>query len=529
LIEKIISTNAFWRNNIFFLLIFIGMAAVYYDGVLNQSPLNEHQWRQTDCLSLTHNYAENAHFFSPELHNLLADQETTGKSAGEFPILYWVVGNIWKLTGESYFVYRVFYLMILLLGVLAVFNSFLIMLKDWVWSSVLTLLLFTSPVFVFYGVSFLTDIPAMCFVFLAGYFLLLYHKKGAWRFLLFAFFFFALAGLIKISSLIAFVVFGSLYLLERISVKTLGKEVLFKRPRFAFIGFLLVVVSIFSWYYYAYLYNQEHEFLYTFNNIYPYWLMDQEGIDLLLEQFSSHTSYLFLSRPLYLLLGLMGTINLFLIKKIPPIAYIANLLVLTGCFVYAMLWAPLLGIHDYYFGALLIVIPGISLPFAWYIRTNFPKIFESKYTKVLLSLFLVYNFFACANIIRIKTDKHAINLIQEAKPTFYQEQGWFNWDNGQWKRFVEMKPYIREIGIRAQDKVIVLSDPSFSISLYYLNQKGWTNYLNYDQASQIDHLINKGAKYLFIFEPDIKNKEFLKPFLKDSIGDYKNIRIFKLH
>ena len=89
------------------------LAIIYYDSLLDKGPLNTHLWRQTDCLSMTKNYADGAPFFEPEMHVLYADNETSGKSAGEFPILYYTVGSIWKVTGESFMVYRVFYLLIL--------------------------------------------------------------------------------------------------------------------------------------------------------------------------------------------------------------------------------------------------------------------------------------------------------------------------------------------------------------------------------------------------------------------------------
>lgn len=95
-----------------FLLIIVVMSALYYDGVLNKGSLGVPIWRQADCLSLTKNYAEGASFLEPEMPILLADDYTTGKSAGEFPIIYSSVGKMWSAFCQSYFSYSLFYSLI---------------------------------------------------------------------------------------------------------------------------------------------------------------------------------------------------------------------------------------------------------------------------------------------------------------------------------------------------------------------------------------------------------------------------------
>ena len=75
-----------------------------------------HAWRQSDCLSLAYHYYEGNSFLEPEIHNLISDNNTTGKSAGEFPILYWLVGNIWSIIGHSESFYRFFVLLITISG-----------------------------------------------------------------------------------------------------------------------------------------------------------------------------------------------------------------------------------------------------------------------------------------------------------------------------------------------------------------------------------------------------------------------------
>ena len=118
------------KSDAYFILGFLVMAIVYYHDFMGSSPRSIHIWRQTDCLSLAKNYEEGASFFEPEMHVQYGDQYQNGKSAGEFPIMYYVVGNLWKITGVSYAVYRWFYLIILFTGTFSLYRALLIVLKE---------------------------------------------------------------------------------------------------------------------------------------------------------------------------------------------------------------------------------------------------------------------------------------------------------------------------------------------------------------------------------------------------------------
>ena len=520
----------FIQKDLIFVLLFTVFAVSYYDSVLDKGPLNTHVWRQTDCLSLTHYYANGSNFFSPEMHIQLGDNKTSGRTAGEFPILYFIVGILWSLFGESYIIYRLFYLMILFLGLFSFYKSLQILFKDFYWSIVVSLLLFTSPVYVFYGVSFLTDIPAMSFIFIALYFLLQYSQKKIRKFFFVSMGFFALAGLIKISSLIAFVFISIIFLLELFSIKTLGSRKLFNHQKLEWIGFSAVVLCIFSWYSYAHYYNSIHTFKYTFNSIHPLWLIGESDIHTLIKDIKSFVSQVFFSKPILYAFMFTFIMNLTLWKKIPLFAYLSNIIIAIGSIIYFILWAPLMGIHDYYYSALLILFIGILIPFIWFIRSNYPDFFKGYRLKTFIGLFLIYNFFYCVSVTKLKTlSTKNNNYIMIGNHDFVDFMTWTNWDvQNNWHRYEKMRPYIREIGIKEEDKVICIPDASFNSSLFLLNQKGWTNFENYSTTKEIEELIQKGAKYLFISNPDFLNKEFLTPFLTEQIGDYKGIKIFKL-
>lgn len=517
------------RGDLVFILLFVVFAFFYYHNFLDKGPLNVHMWRQTDCLSLTLNYAEGAKFFQPEMHIQLADHYTSGKTAGEFPLMYYIVGKLWQVFGQSYLLYRSFYLLILLAGTWAFYRSLKILFRDGFWAVFMALLLFTSPVYVDYGVSFLTDVPAFAFVLIALCFLVKYKQKKKLLLYFVSMAFFALAGLIKVSSLIAFVFLFLVFLLERLPVRTLGDRKLFDRPGYEFTGFFLVVLVIFSWYYYAHLYNDEHGLKYTFNDIYPIWIMKKGEIGNMLREAWNFPVLVFFSRPIVFLLLLLGGVNLFLRKKMPLLAYLANILIIAGSVIYFILWAPLMGVHDYYYTALLILFVGVFIPFLWVVREHYPALFKNKVLKVFLGVFLLYNFLYCYEVTELKTfaEKGRFPLVGD-----HNFIGLMKYTNTKvkkkWMRYADMKPYLKELGVGKEDKVISLPDRSFNITLYLMDRKGWTNREKYHQREDIDKLIGKGAKYLFLSDPELLKKPFLSPFLTDSVGDYKGIRIYRL-
>lgn len=516
------------KSDLFFVILFAIFATFYYDSFLTKGPYTNHAWRQTDCLSMTFNYMEGTDFFSPEIHNQLGDNLTSGKTAGEFPILYYIVGQFWKFTGESYFTFRVFYLLILFSGIFALYKSLKMLLKDCFWSTTVALLLFTSPVLVIYGVSFLTDIPAFCFVLIAGYFLTTYFFQKKKKMFWFAMLFFSLAGLIKISSLIGFVFILIVFILENLKVKTLKNGQIFKNDIEEWIGFGFVLLSILSWYSYVNWYNLRHDFLFTFNSIYPLWRIDKQASIQMTSDIKNFTSYFFFSRAFLIVMLFIGTINLFQWKKLSFFGYLTTIAITTGCAIYFLLWAPLMAVHDYYFGALLVLFIGILVPFISLLSVHYPKVLKSKMTKFIGAAFLVYNFAYAFGLVKLVTLAKERTIIRIHNPNFYGKVEYMNFTNQLNIRYEDMRLYLKEIGVKKEDKVISLPDKSFNISLYLMHQKGWTSYAIDYQKNTTKTLIEKGAKYLLITGNETLKTKYLKPYISHQVGDFNGIRIFKL-
>src|ERR1043166_1294143 len=110
---------------LFFALV-IGQMLIYnYAYFLKTEPRNHHSFRQYDCLSFVQSFYNNrATLFQPAMNNL-ADTGT-GKVAAEFPIIQFLAGNLWKLTGPYTFIYRLINLFFLFLGLFSIYKLFLL-------------------------------------------------------------------------------------------------------------------------------------------------------------------------------------------------------------------------------------------------------------------------------------------------------------------------------------------------------------------------------------------------------------------
>ncbi|MBK9671282.1 MAG: hypothetical protein IPO70_03305 [Bacteroidetes bacterium] len=79
--------------------------------------------------------------------------------------------------------------------------------------------------------------------------------------------------------------------------------------------------------------------------------------------------------------------------------------------------------------------------------------------------------------------------------------------------------------------MISLPDISFNISLYLMNQRGWTQGASFEPLSILwfTDKIRMGARYLIINDEQICNDPVIKQFTKNKIGSYKNIDVYKLY
>ncbi len=513
------------HTSILFVILLLTVCFFYkYHEIVFKKPQSIHKWRQSDCASIALNYYQNGmHFFSPETNNLTSDGGTSGKCCtSEVPILYYTVACLYKLFGHEDHIYRTFNTLIFLCGLIFLYRLFQYVLKDTFWAIALTLLFFTSPVLVYYGNNFLTNSSALAFSIIAWYYFIRYifESKQKWFYLAIICFF--IAGAFKVTALFSLVAILVIYILEILKTGKFNedsKRIVTPEKRFI-IPIICVFILIGAWILYASSYNKRHDCAYFSTTVFPIWSLKANEIkevainirDTKLNQYF-HFSVLLFTACCFIFLVICFKRNHKFLFYCIVIIFIEEIV-----YVLFEFWA--LSDHDYYTIEMYILPILILISTFGILKKYYPKITTSLISKLAFSGFLLYNIYYAQS----KTDE--------------RYNGWMS-DYDQTKDLYTVTPYLRQIGITPNDTVISIPDVSH-VSLYLMNQKGWTEYLdshfnigtptpyNHDSIG-IQRSINKGAKYLILYgDGQLYSKPYLQSFCKVLIGRYRNISIFRL-
>ena len=521
-----------------YLLIFALLCLSYlyqYHHILFYQPQSIHQFRQADCLSIALNYyQDDMNFFKPQLHNQMSQGGTSGYTVGEFPIVYYFVALLWKIFGLHLWIYRLVEIVFVFIGLFALLRIFESTLKDSIWALLITILLFTSPIVAFYSNNYLTNMPALSLVLMGWYYFYKFYEKLKVKLLYIAMLLFALAGLLKASSALSYVMILCIFFLELFGwIKIKPQTKLFHKPSKYFLPFLIVPILLILWYAYANHFNALYGGRYTFNSVWPIWKMNAAEIQVVCDGFKTFVVQQIFSLYTLFLLGLMsfGIIFFAVSKKIAKAHLVALAILIFGSVLYVLFWFNAFGNHDYYVIDLLQLYLLICLLFLFGLKTYSKKLFKSIILKSAFFLILVYNILYCQNNMRMRY------WIYLNKPERYASQfeigGWayMHYDYvTKTKAFESLPYYFNVIGIKPDDKVISIPDPSINISLVLMNHKGWTafGFDTMNQIEKIENQINHGAKYLLVSDSSIYKDASIEPFMHDYVGSYENIDIFNL-
>ena len=167
-----------------FLLILIGIQVLLHLPVISLPPVGQHVWRQVMGLAPARNYYEEDHAFLSPAQDVRVGLEDTGETYIEFPLLYWIIGKSYTLTGFSHANGRL--VMLAMACLLIVFSYAFI--KAWGVSESrarwYVFLLSSSPYFFYYAVTVSPDMPALTW-FVGGLALLIpavRSERWDWKF-----------------------------------------------------------------------------------------------------------------------------------------------------------------------------------------------------------------------------------------------------------------------------------------------------------------------------------------------------------
>jgi hypothetical protein len=483
---------------IFFALLVVMFFVYRYPHSIQKGPYSIHAWRQACDLTWTKNYLEEGFkFFKPSVHWTTLDLKN--QAVQQFPIM---------LT------YRI--------------------LADSFWALYIPVLLFTSPVLVYYANNFPPNAPAFGLALIGFYHYWRYVQTNKLKFLFVSILIYLIAGLIKPTALLSFMAIITILIISQIEY---FRNIL-RIPRIGKLSHLLPMAGVFVifyiWVIWVRNYNQEGvSVLYT-TGFRPVW--ETENIYEVLYYGTQLYTFMYPAFFSHAALVIVLTMFAWLIIKFPKsnrVLVSFTVTIFIGILFYLVLFIKGFTVHDYYLINLLIFIPLTSIAFLHYLKSNRISLFNGKPFRGLAMAGLIVIMYNAMVLQRARYDlndtfvKHTI-LLNDQQTGF-----WGNMHNNYEARYEALEtitPFLRELGIKRTDHVISVPDLSPNISLYMMDQKGYSEFGLFDPKGndRIGHYISTGTKYLIVNDPAYLNKPFLSKYINEKIGEYKNVQIYTL-
>ncbi len=493
--------RAFFKRvplGILWLVGFILLCSAYeYGRILHLRPLPHHLWRQATCLSLAHEYfAGEWNLFKPGVQSLIADHMTTGKSAGEFPLLY-VVGLIWKLTGPSEFVYRALMLIIHAWGTWALCRLVQRLTGDRFWSIMTSLFFFTVPAVVYFAISFLTDVTALDLVLVGCLAYLRFFESGGKKQLALGAGAFALGMLLKLTAAmlpitIAGVCLAALFLPRWFAWPGMVRERLSRAVITIAVGLGLCAI----WVGYSYYYNNMHGAEYSYQGTWAIWDLTSEDVRKSWGFARTIMVHQFFSIPAYALLLLSGLYLAWHIRSLPRSIILLLISVLAGVVLYVLLWFIALDNHDYYFIEPLVLPIALVVITLWYMRKHNPSWHNSLWLKGAFLIVFAYQVLFAMNNMRMR--QQDFSMAMWLGTSNLEKEHWHDTQYWDMKGLLDIEPVAREHGIRKEDLVVTAPDISVCQALYLCDQRGFNEFggLTLHCPDLVDRA-RRGAKYFY--------------------------------
>jgi len=456
------------------------------------APDSFHQGAQTDRASIVLNYANgSADFMYPKI---METRVSDGIVGCEFPGLYYLLGKTFSFTGFRYDIYRLSIWLFYLVGLWSIFTisrNYL----NYLTSVLITLTLACSPILCFYGLNFLSDVPAMGLSLLGWMFLL--SKKRSKTSLIIGFLVLGLAGLLKASYTMHIATAFSIFIIENKKIKW---EVL--------VSGLIGLAAIAGWYEWATYINEK------FQN--PHFLLKPnpardfpDFVALIKSNWANWAREMY---PLLtLILAALGIFTQFKNRKEEKILFKISTRLTLFWIAFYLLFQTQFKYHDYYFIAVIPLLFFLVLHFALYIK------------RISISLILLYTLllFTC-----IQNFSHAKNQLYERhKPGSYFYQPPMP---GLIEKYVGIDSFLDE-NIPQEAKIISVFDNNPNNTLFFARHKGCRIAKDFSDDLIKEILQDPRFEYVLVNDTTELNTRLavigIKPMI--FIAEHNEITLFK--
>jgi hypothetical protein len=534
--------NASYKRAVVTLFVILSLQALFYKywPTFKQPGVSMHAWRQADCLSFAYCFYDGSGtFLEPAVNNI--GGSARGKCASDFPLIQYLVGKIWHITGVTPIVFRLITLILTFLGLFHVFKLLNLLFKEnYLLSICLTTFLFTSPILSYYGVSVISDMHALSMSFVGLFYWFRWLKNKTKFDLFWVIVAFSLAGLFKLSAGLSYFVCLFIGLLQ--FIKT-SEGFFLKQIRMKYlltpIILVLPIVFWFLWYHHADAYNDEHPTDFFLIGIRPFW--DASVTHVMLIETLRRIIYYTLPETIMSVSFYSLTILVTLVVTITQYKkYKHELWVIYSCiffyFLFIALFFQVLPTHDYYFTNLTALFL-IALVFILQIihQSQYHRIFKSRIFTVTALIVLGFFSYKAAMFTR---GKYKLDITETSLKTVMfniEEAGVLSmseYNDDLSYRVIGHKMFSAEkIGIKKENIVLCLGDNTINRSLFLMQRKGYTSYNlgGYENTgSFLRSPENDNINYIVLLDKEILKDSTLIPYLNNKVFDQNGTTIYKV-
>lgn len=490
--------------------IFIGILLILYFlfdffAIAFREPYGIHFIRQTDSLSFVANYYRHGfHFFEPQIFHL---QSIDGKTACEFPILYYLTALSYLIFGEHSFILRIITLTISTVGFIYLFKLTHLFIKDILISLPLSLMICSSSVLLYYSNNYLPDASVFGLTIMAWYHYFKFtNLSGNQKNLYYSILFFFFASIIKITYLI-----NPIAAILSLIVVSYQKQKSIKAVFFEYRKILLYSVFLFllilSWNIYQWWYNYIHQASYFLVKPNPIWDLNQSEAwevwgymkNYWFSQYYYQTAFHFFMVLIFLS---------FFFKNGDKTLKINSIFLFIGSISYFLFFYIQFKNHDYYFIAFIPLLILLSIQAFLKLKTRFSKQISSIYFKIFLLLLCVLSFKHSGKKLSERFDTNRSDLFAEIS-----------------KKLEHTKEFLDKKNIPIDAKFIIYTDLTPNGGLYWIKRPGWNIEENTEKGkSFLKSYLQKDAAYIIFTDSSL----IINEIVAKKIGIENKNYIFKL-
>ncbi|MBL4586214.1 MAG: glycosyltransferase family 39 protein [Flavobacteriales bacterium] len=464
---------------------------------LEHRPTGEHEWAQIDraSMALTY-YMDSASFWLPRCH--LATNNPEGITAGEFPLIPYTVSKMYSSWGFNELYHRVFVLFLGIVGFVVSFFLALKFIRNPLWAAFVATIWLASPNIIYYSFTFLPDVPALAFLIVSLFFLL--HRKAAPRArdLLGFSIFFTLAALIKTSAILPIGAVLFAYII------CYGKSIIESRTKALTLVVAATIPIILTalWVLYARnLVGTYRIFIFLLEPLPPTsWADFVSGMT----AFSNFLNYYYLDG-FRIFLILSTILGLVFVKRSNTFLLLSATFIYLGFFALFLLMFQKSPTHMYYWVPFQIAI---FFHLAWltdlFLTFKIPK-WATVAVFALAMVFVNYNAIHVGKNVKIRW--------KASKEENY--------------RYYDIEPYLESVGVSYTDRVCSYSDHTFNNTLYLMNRKGWTVFV--DDPQNVKERALSSCNYAVLNDTSILSDPRFKPYFYNRIGEQNGLTVYRLN